>query len=158
MTQTRRLSPALQSHIDLMRDLSGDFMVCESRNKTNYTVRYLKRNWYKSWLPSGGRSASLYNPVLVDPECLTGVFHRGSWDEYLRWGPPLFSPYLLGYGKSFLLSRKCFALPFSFNSLWDKNTSISYYLLVILSIKSPLVKKIQRRVLDDFVCQDGEMG
>jgi hypothetical protein len=42
MIQTRRLGPPLQSHIDLMRNLSGDLMICESRNKANYTVRYLQ--------------------------------------------------------------------------------------------------------------------
>ena len=47
MAQTRRLGPALQSHVDLMRDLSGDLMVCESRNKTNYPVWYLQGDGYE---------------------------------------------------------------------------------------------------------------
>jgi hypothetical protein len=47
MTQTRRLGPTLQSHVDLMRDLSGDLMVCKSGNKTNDTVRYPQRDRYE---------------------------------------------------------------------------------------------------------------
>jgi hypothetical protein len=47
MNQTRRLGPTLQSHVDLMRDLSGDLMVCESRNKANDTVRYPQRDRYE---------------------------------------------------------------------------------------------------------------
>src|SRR4030067_1360336 len=47
MTHTRKLGPTLQSHVDLMRDLSGDLMVCKSRNKTNDTVRYPQRDRYE---------------------------------------------------------------------------------------------------------------
>jgi hypothetical protein len=42
MSKLGSFCSSFQCHINLVRDLSGDFMVCQSRNETKYSTWYLQ--------------------------------------------------------------------------------------------------------------------